>query len=182
MATNLKAKGVQASDGGTVLLRYVGKSQGTQAFYGPKSGKMYEAGLSRPLIPVQSRDLHSGRLSTPGLLDIRESGRALFMVEPPAKPQAVPVQEPLPEAVEEIVAEIIAAEPDELPVVDVSTVLLADTAGISARTAEKLNDAGITTAQELAAGIFDLDELAVHTGLSKATLERAVEKAKAATA
>jgi glycosyltransferase involved in cell wall biosynthesis len=66
---------------GMTMLRYIGKSQGTQTFYGFATGQAYKFGLSRPLGYVDNRDL-LGSSTKPGLLDMSESGKKLFAIEP----------------------------------------------------------------------------------------------------
>lgn len=74
---------------GMNLIRYVGRSLGTQSFYGPVSGARYSAGRSRPLIYVDNRDLRTRNMRQPGLLELREEGQPVFALEE-AVPDPVP--------------------------------------------------------------------------------------------
>lgn len=67
-----------------VIVEYVGKSYGTQSFYGVTTGTRYVAGLTRPRVAVDKNDLY-GSQSRPGLLDMREGGKNIFRLVPPPK-------------------------------------------------------------------------------------------------
>lgn len=78
-----RMKQIQALAGGEglTLIRYVGSSIGTSYWYGPVSGIRYSFGLSRPLGYVDTRDLQTGNAGYPGLLELREAGQRLFIIE-----------------------------------------------------------------------------------------------------
>lgn len=70
---------------GMVTVEYVGANHGTQSFYGPVTLERYTAGLSKRLINVDERDLHSDNANTPGILDYRAgNGGKLFRRYKPA--------------------------------------------------------------------------------------------------
>lgn len=93
-----------AMDAGSMVLEYIGTSQGTQTFYGPGTGSQYVAGLSRPLITADPKDAVTGNARKPGLLEIREAGKNIFRVykppkQTPIKPATPPKETPAePEA------------------------------------------------------------------------------------
>jgi glycosyltransferase involved in cell wall biosynthesis len=67
-----------------VIIEYVGKSYGTQSFYGVSTGSRYSAGLTRPRVAVDKNDL-VGTQNRPGLLELHENGRNIFrLLLPPA--------------------------------------------------------------------------------------------------
>lgn len=70
-----------------VIIEYVGKSYGTQSFYGVSTGSRYSAGITRSRVAVDKRDL-KGTQSRPGLLELRENGKNIFRLVPPPVPQA----------------------------------------------------------------------------------------------
>jgi pyruvate/2-oxoglutarate dehydrogenase complex dihydrolipoamide acyltransferase (E2) component len=66
---------------GMILLEYVGKSMGTQSWYGPITGKPYSFGLTKNKIqPVDPKDLQTNSPGKPGFLEIREGGQKIFRV------------------------------------------------------------------------------------------------------
>ena len=101
---------VPGGEGQTILL-YQGTSWGKQTYYGFFTGAQYSAGLSKPRIAVDTRDLRSTANNRPGLLDMRDpnTGRDLFVIEPPAKKP-----DPIPQAPE--AAEVIQTAVQPAPV------------------------------------------------------------------
>lgn len=70
-----------------VIVQYVGKSFGTQSFYGVNTGERYAAGLSHPKVAVDKEDLY-GSVNRPGLLELRENGKNIFILLPaPSAPK-----------------------------------------------------------------------------------------------
>lgn len=67
---------------GMTLLRYVGLNYGSMFYYGPVSGTAYKFGLSRPVAYVANKDLKTGDMKRPGLLEIIEHEKHVFKVEP----------------------------------------------------------------------------------------------------
>ena len=66
---------------GMALVEYVGKSFGTQSWYGPTTGMRYQFGLTKNKIQnVSPDDLRTNSPSKPGFLEIRESGAPIFRV------------------------------------------------------------------------------------------------------
>ena len=66
---------------GMILLEYIGKSMGTQSWYGAATGKQYTFGLTKNKIqPVDPRDLQTNSHNRPGFLEIREGGQVIFKV------------------------------------------------------------------------------------------------------
>jgi pyruvate/2-oxoglutarate dehydrogenase complex dihydrolipoamide acyltransferase (E2) component len=91
-------KDVQEIQGveGMILLEYVGKSMGTQSWYGPVTGKPYSFGLTKNKIqPVDPKDLQTNSPHKPGFLEIREGGQKIFKVvkNQPKKAATLPVAE-----------------------------------------------------------------------------------------
>jgi pyruvate/2-oxoglutarate dehydrogenase complex dihydrolipoamide acyltransferase (E2) component len=63
------------------LVEYVGKSYGTQSFYGPSTGIRYQFGLTKNKIQnVDPEDLRTNSPSRPGFLELREGGAPIFRV------------------------------------------------------------------------------------------------------
>lgn len=84
-SSNQNLRQVVPGGAGTILLQYVGRSYGTQSFYGLVTGARYEAGLTKAVIPVDLRDAETGQVNRPGLLEIREDGKNVFRrYTPPA--------------------------------------------------------------------------------------------------
>jgi hypothetical protein len=133
-----------------ILLEYIGKSMGTQTWYGPGSGKPYSFGLTKNKIqPVDPKDLQTNSPRKPGFLEIREGGQKIFRVvknQPkraaplPAveKSTAIPKVEITPSVAEEkafaesvqIVTKELLANP-EVPDISVAAKELADEMGIT---------------------------------------------------
>lgn len=120
----------------TVIIEYVGKSWGTQSFYGVATGKRYSAGLSRPRVAVDRNDL-LGSTHRPGLLDLREGGKNIFKLVPPAKPQVEAKVEAQPEV------EVLAAEVNEPEVAksELEAIKKETTKRTSKRTSKKASNA-----------------------------------------
>ncbi len=86
---------------GMILLEYVGKSIGTQTWYGPATGKQYRFGLSSHKIqPVDPDDIQTGSNRKPGFLEIRESGRRVFKIVKPKV--SIPKASEVPHAAEKV--------------------------------------------------------------------------------
>lgn len=71
---------------GMVLIEYVGGNAGTMSFYGPVSSTRYRAGGVTRKIYIDSRDAITGSKKNPGLLELADHGKPLF----------VQAQEPVP--------------------------------------------------------------------------------------
>ncbi len=82
-----------------ILLKYLGKSVGTQTFYGPATGRQYRFGKNpKHLIqPVEPEDVQTGSNRKPGFLEIRESGQRIFKV---VQPTIIPKASETPHAAE----------------------------------------------------------------------------------
>ena len=89
---------IQGVDG-MILLKYLGKSVGTQTFYGPATGRQYRFGKNpKHLIqPVEPEDVQTGSNRKPGFLEIRESGQRIFKV---VQPTTIPKASETPHAAE----------------------------------------------------------------------------------
>ncbi len=102
---------------GEIILQYIGKSHGTQSFYGVETGKRYVAGLSHPLVAVDRRDL-AGTQTRPGILAIMDGRVKLFQIwKPPVKKimPTLPAQDISKLIEPEKIAEIEEGKPDEMP-------------------------------------------------------------------
>ena len=114
-----KARQYVASAGeGEIILQYIGKSHGTQSFYGVNTGRRYAAGLSHPLVAVDRRDL-AGTNARPGMLAIMDGRVKLFQIwKPPVKKvtPTLPAQDISKLIEPEKLAEIEEGKPDEMPV------------------------------------------------------------------
>lgn len=99
-----KSSAIVPGGEGLVTLEYIGHSAGTQSFYGWVTGARYVAGLSQKYIAVDPRDLSSGKSNKPGLLEMRDNGRAVFHVYSQPK-AAVKEAAPAPAPVNVIEAE-----------------------------------------------------------------------------
>jgi hypothetical protein len=95
-----------------VIIEYVGKSYGTQSFYGISTGSRYSAGLTRPRVAVDKNDL-LGKKNRLGLLELVENGRNIFRLVP-APVQVKVTTQPEIDIVE---VEVIETVEEETPVV-----------------------------------------------------------------
>jgi len=95
-----------------VIIEYVGKSYGTQSFYGVSTGSRYSAGLTRPRVAVDKNDL-LGKKNRLGLLELVENGRNIFRLVP-APVQVKVTTQPEIDIVE---VEVIETVEEETPVV-----------------------------------------------------------------
>jgi len=87
----------EVEDGHTVL-KYVGRSWGTQTYFGPVSGTRYRAGLSRAQVQVKNEDLETARSNQPGLLQLRKHGLLVFELSEAVEAQETPeIEAPSPE-------------------------------------------------------------------------------------
>jgi len=92
---------VVADAAGMTLLEYTGDNWGTATFYGPATGSQYRAGKSKPVVPVDPRDLITGSIKAYGLLEIKENGKQIFR---PYKPV-------IPPPVEKVVSTVATVDP-----------------------------------------------------------------------
>ena len=85
----VSTKGIPATQGvdGMTLIKYVGGSIGTQSWYGVVSGKKYAFGLKKNLGNVDPEDLQTRQMQRPGLLEVRENGKPVFVLAPVADPK-----------------------------------------------------------------------------------------------
>lgn len=127
-------------DGNGVLIMYKGRNVGTETTYGPATGKKYRYGGNSPFVYVDERDLHTGSSRKPGLLDINEHGKPVFVLYvPPKKVEVVPivVAEPVDTETADVIDTALAdAEPvennpsivqSELPAIDKPVLVEAET-------------------------------------------------------
>lgn len=163
---------------GMTLLEYKGRNLGTETFFGPATGQTYQFGGSKRLGYVDDRDLRSTNQRTPGLLDVREYGQALFGIYQPkpeievSKADAQQVNPPAGEAPRLIAtAEEAAPAGPELSPEEEDRLMtphepddLTQIGGLGAATARKLNDAGISGFAELRDA--DAVTLSEQTGIS----------------
>ena len=124
----VSTKGIPAIQGvdGMTLIKYVGGSIGTQSWYGVVSGKQYHFGQKKDLGNVDPVDLQTGQMQRPGLLEVRENGKPVFVLAPVADPKpskaevAAFVEKPVEK--EEVPPEAVAEEDkqDEVKEVNIS--------------------------------------------------------------
>lgn len=109
---------------GMTVLEYIGRNAGTMTWWGPVSGARYLAGGSRRVFDVDTRDLTTGNMNRPGLLEVKESGQPQFRKHtppPPVPPHVLPrdlatptvadLVEPVPVLVEEAPLPVLAEVP-----------------------------------------------------------------------
>ena len=76
----IKARRAAALPGadGLMLIEYIGGNIGTAPYYGPVTGTRYEAGKKKNLIYIDQQDAVTGNARKPGLLEMKDNGKAVF--------------------------------------------------------------------------------------------------------
>ena len=163
-STTMTMMNVVGGEDGMTLLRYMGGNYGTEKYYGPYTGLPYKVSVSKPLINVDDRDLHSPKGT--GLLDLHVGSKELFVVEPSPEPSPEPStvdEQSSPEVLEE--EESVMAMLAQEEVVQSTSIESGQIKNVTAKVVEKLSLAGITTWEQFLS--HDSSDLSEISGLSE---------------
>lgn len=159
----VSTKGIPRTQGvdGMTLIKYVGGSIGTQSWYGVVSGKKYAFGLKKNLGNVDPRDLQTGQMQRPGLLEVRENGGKVFVIAPVADPKpseaevAAFVEKPVEK--EELPPEAVAEEKQNEEVIPLDEVAYRDLGN-----QDEVKEVNISVAAQKLADEYDVSSYAIQ--------------------